>query len=438
MARRPRDPGTGQLDLFLTETEPAPAKTPPPRLVLDPPSPPSPPPPPADPEPQTPTEPDMTSEQPPIPPTDPITDLPPPPDDPPEVAADIRAMFLEEEERQRAEETITIREGKPPLVTGIYRKPRTAAPKPLVLPLADPLRRPSPPPPSSSSASPARPQPAPSTPPPPRPAPPAPPRPSTPPRSPRPSPLAALRTYLSDAPLGPKGLLALLGAILLVALLAWWSGSPKKPAPQEPTLASTDIPSDIPPASPEVPPPADDGGATSTLPPPSLPAPPTPPATATATATATTPAGTPAIGLRIPGATVTLTGDGAWQVRYDAAVFVSADRISVEGMKALKATAAALLKLPDGATITIQGHTDDIPPPPDATGPFRTNADLAAARAAVVQEHLNVFCKRQSRYVFETAAPGTVPAPYPNDTDAHRRLNRTATLRIVPTGRAAD
>ena len=137
MARRPRDPGTGQLDLFLTETEPAPAETPLPRLVLDPPPPP---PPPADPEPPTPSEPDMTPEQPPLPPTDPLADLPPPPDEPPEVAADIRAMFLEEEERQRAEETITIREGKPPLVTGIYRKPRPSAPKPLVLPLADPLR----------------------------------------------------------------------------------------------------------------------------------------------------------------------------------------------------------------------------------------------------------------------------------------------------------
>ena len=105
-------------------------------------------------------------------------------------------------------------------------------------------------------------------------------------------------------------------------------------------------------------------------------------------------------------------------------------------MKALKATSAALLKLSDGATITIQGHTDDIPPPPDATGPFRTNADLAAARADVVREHLNVFCKRQSRYVFETST--TAPAPYPNDTDAHRRLNRTVTLRIVPTNRTAD
>jgi flagellar motor protein MotB len=149
-------------------------------------------------------------------------------------------------------------------------------------------------------------------------------------------------------------------------------------------------------------------------------------------------AGVPATGLRIPGATVTLSGDGAWLVRYDAAVFVSADKISVEGMKALKATAAALLKLADGATITIYGHTDDIPPPPDALGPFRTNADLANARAKVVQDHLTVFCKRQSRYAFEMAAPGTVPAPYPNDTDAHRRLNRTVTLRIVPTGHTAD
>ncbi|MBR3582065.1 MAG: hypothetical protein IKO01_01310, partial [Kiritimatiellae bacterium] len=171
--------------------------------------------------------------------------------------------------------------------------------------------------------------------------------------------------------------------------------------------------------------------------PPAAPAPPAPPAAPTATASATatapaTPPGTPAKGLRIPGATVTLTGDGAWRVQYTDAVFVSSDKISIEGMKALKATAAALLKLPDDVTITIHGHTDDIPPPPDATGPYRTNADLATARAAVAQEHLNVFCKRQSRFTFQVAPPSSSPAPYPNDTPAHRRLNRTITLRIVP------
>ena len=367
----------------------------------------------------------MTPEQPPIPPTDPIADLPPPPDDPPEVAADIRAMFLEEEERQRAEETITIREGKPPLVTGIYRKPRAAVQKPLVMPLADPLRPSAP----AAAPAPARPAPQPERPvppprsPAPRPVPPPSPRPAAP-TAPSRDRFAPLRNFFAGAPLGRKGFLALLGAILLVALLAWWSGAPKNPAPQEPTLASSDLPS--PPEPPqEVPRPAGDGGDTPA--PTSLPASPAPEPPA-ATASATPPA--PAQSLRIPGATVTLSGDGAWLVRYDAAVFVSANLISKEGMAALKATAAALLKLSDGAAVTIYGHTDDIPLPPDASGPFRTNADLAAARADVVREHLNVFCKRQSRYVFETST--TAPAPYPNDTDAHRRLNRTVTLRIVP------
>lgn len=420
----PRRPDPNQLPLFLTP----PPEEPPtqPTLSLDTP----PPAPPSAPSPSVPLPSGNGGEAP----------LPPPPDDPPEVAADIRAMFLEEEERQRAEETITIREGKPPLVTGIYRKPRPTAPKPLVLPLADPLR-PTPPPSTSRPTPPeGRPSAA------PRPQPPAP-RPSTSPatpppprtpRTPRPSPLTALRTYLSDAPLGRKGLLALLASILLVSLLAWWSGRPTPPPPSPaPTLASTDLPS-APPPSPEVPLLAGDGRAP--LPPPTTPAAPASPAppaspTATASATATAPAtppGTPAKGLRIPGATVTLTGDGAWRVQYTDAVFVSSDKISIEGMKALKATAAALLKLPGDVTITIHGHTDDIPPPPDATGPYRTNADLATARATVAQEHLNVFCKRQSRFTFQVAPPSAVPAPYPNDTPAHRRLNRTITLRIVP------
>lgn len=371
----------------------------------------------------------------------PPDDCPPPPDTPPEVAADVRAMFLEEEERQRAEETITIREGRPPLVTGIYRKPRPAAQQPLVMPLAPPSKPAAAPSPASRPVRPPvrpTPTPRPATPPTtwspgrsapekqPSPAPTTLPAAPTGPSSPSPSLLSRLGGFFSGAPLGRKGVFGLLAAILLVAILAWWMGAPKTPAPQEPTLASAP-----PPATPEVPGLAESGGEQ----PSPLATAPTAPAAPTATAAPTAPsapaAPAPAIPLsRIPGATITASADGSWLVRYDDPVFVSTDRISVEGMKALKATAAALLKLPKGAAVTIQGHTDDIPPSPNAQGPFRTNADLAAARAEVVQEHLTVFCKRQSRFAFTTST--TAPAPYPNDTDAHRRLNRTVTLLVAP------
>ncbi|MBR4188691.1 MAG: hypothetical protein IKQ55_01875, partial [Kiritimatiellae bacterium] len=143
MARKRRDPGTGQLDLFSMPDEPAvpppappPPSTPEPAMFPDQPTEPTLPPP-AVPEsnkaPETPKAPEAPQEGPRLT-LVPPDDCPPPPDTPPEVAADVRAMFLEEEERQRAEETITIREGRPPLVTGIYRKPRPAAQQPLVMP----------------------------------------------------------------------------------------------------------------------------------------------------------------------------------------------------------------------------------------------------------------------------------------------------------------
>ena len=250
--------------------------------------------------------------EPPLPPTDPISDLPPPPDDPPEVAADIRAMFLEEEERQRAEETITIREGKPPLVTGIYRKPRIPNQKPLVLPLANPIQRPAPASPAPSARSippherpipPSRPSDVRPVPPPPS---------SSKPRAAYPGRFAAIRNYFAGAKLGRNGLLALLGAIVLVALLAWWSGTRGRAVPQGPAAAldAPVSPVDLPPAdspvSPDTPatgqPDAQDISAATV---PDVPAVPVP---AAPVATASVPAGAPASGLRIPGTTVTLSG----------------------------------------------------------------------------------------------------------------------------------
>ena len=68
-------------------------------------------------------------------------------------------------------------------------------------------------------------------------------------------------------------------------------------------------------------------------------------------------------------------------IQFTAPIFVSTDRISVEGMKALKTLAGRLQTLQSDARVVVTGHTDDVPlsrPTPQ----FQNNADLAAARSA--------------------------------------------------------
>jgi flagellar motor protein MotB len=118
-------------------------------------------------------------------------------------------------------------------------------------------------------------------------------------------------------------------------------------------------------------------------------------------------------------------------IRFDIPVFVSADNISKEGgMDIVNALAAKLRQRKDSLLVTVTGHTDD----EQITNPnakYRTNADLAAARARQVREHLELK-SRNSRLAFREEAAPPEAAPYPNDTPANRRLNRTVTLRIEP------
>lgn len=123
--------------------------------------------------------------------------------------------------------------------------------------------------------------------------------------------------------------------------------------------------------------------------------------------------------------------DGGYEMTFTEPVFVSANYLSSEGVTALKALAVKLVRLKDGARVIVTGHTDDVPlsrPTPE----FRHNADLAAARAKAAMEHLAHYARANKALTFEMREGTIDDAPYPNDSKRNRRLNRTATVRVMP------
>ena len=163
----------------------------------------------------------------------------------------------------------------------------------------------------------------------------------------------------------------------------------------------------------------------------SAPAAPPPVSSVPALAAPVAPAAAPAgPGWEIPGALAVQNG-GAVLIRFTAPVFVSADKISIEGMDALKAVAAKLVALNIGARAIVTGYTDN-EPLTKPTPQFQSNADIAAARAKVAAEHLAQFARAGKGLAFDSRAADLSQAPFPNDTPQNRRLNRTATVQVIP------
>ena len=50
----------------------------------------------------------------------------------------------------------------------------------------------------------------------------------------------------------------------------------------------------------------------------------------------------------------------------------------------------------------------------------------------VAVEHLSAYARANKRLLFEAATGESARAPYPNDTPANRRLNRTVTVQVHP------
>ncbi len=130
---------------------------------------------------------------------------------------------------------------------------------------------------------------------------------------------------------------------------------------------------------------------------------------------------------KVPGFRVTGQADGYFLV-FEQPAFESVDYISKTGMTAIRALAAKLKGLKEGGRVEVTGYTDNVPMS-KPTEKFASNADIARARGAVVAEHLKVFAKN-SGLEFSSTGGEEREAPYPNDTPANRRLNRTATIFV--------
>lgn len=319
-----------------------------------------------------------------------------PQSDPPDVSADVRAVLSDSPEPAE----LAGEDGHPPLRTGIYRRPRRRA-----VPVAEE---------GGSGQAPA-------------------PRRDHPGARFAPGRLAGrAREWFSGAELDWRMGAMVGAAVLLVAAVAYWSARPGGGDPEPGTTvdlaelrkeaAAAKQEASGPVAGPSAP-----AAAVAAAPAEE------PPAPAQASAgPAPAPAGGKELDLKIAGAEISREGTD-YVLKFTDPVFVSADYISPEGMRALKALGAKLAAMPAGGNVTVVGHTDNVPLGRPTTQ-FRSNADLAKARAKVAGEHLMHFARANQGLAFEMRGGAEGEAPYPNDTPRNRRLNRTATVRIAPAG----
>lgn len=308
--------------------------------------------------------------------------LPPSSGNPPDVAADVRAVLSESDQFRADEAAPQGGEHRPLPRTGIYHRPqRQAAPPPV-------------------ASQPAAPRPA---------------TPSAPrkPEAPRIPLTQRIRAWFAGVELDRRMVSLVLTLVVLVALIAFWTALPA--GEEVPATAAGEEAQE----SEVIEPAAQEPPAAAPVPTP-VPAP------------AATPAPAPVLAAdwKIPGTETVLNG-GAYLVRFNDPVFVSADKISVEGMRALKAVGAKLSALKGRARVVVTGYTDDVPLT-KPTDQFKDNADIAAARAKVAVEHLALFARANKGLVFEAQTGIPSQAPYPNDSPQNRRLNRTATVQVIP------
>ena len=293
---------------------------------------------------------------------------------PPDVASEVRAVLSDSGPARPVEEAGAGGAEKPPLRTGVYHRPqRTAAP----------LAPPAPPPPRA-------------------------------PAEPRIPLLARIREWFAGVELDRRMIALVLVLCALVGLIGFWSASPRGETAQTEPVPEAAPETVAAPAAPPSPAPGPMAAAPA----------PAPAAAAPAPALA-------ASDWKIPGTTVLKIENGGQLVRFDDPVFVSADKISVEGMRALKAVAAKLVSLKSGARVVVTGYTDN-EPLTKTTDRFKSNADIAAARAQVAKAHLEQFARANKVLVFEARPGEPAQAPFPNDSPQNRRLNRTATVQVFP------
>lgn len=294
-----------------------------------------------------------------------------PPSTPPlDVSAEVRAVLSGSEPRPAEDNIAPDGTIKPPLRTGIYRRPQRRKP-----PTPDPAPR------------------------------------SAAPRSPDPLKTRIL-DWVAEVEIDRRLVALVIVLVVVVALVAFWSACPRSAE-----VGTTVDLREIQDAS------LVDAGAASAVPAKPSPASQSP-------ARAPSPKAPVAADWKVAGAEITVV-DGGYGVRFNDPVFVSANYLSSEGMTALKALAVKLVAMKGGVRVIVTGHTDDIPlsrPTPE----FQNNADLAAARAKVAMDHLVHYARANKALTFEMRTGTIADAPYPNDSNRNRRLNRTATVQVMP------
>ena len=300
--------------------------------------------------------------------------LPPSPGTPPDVAADVRAELSESGQVRPFEAAAQSGAARPTLRTGVYQRPHH--------PVAPPPPRPPAPPPRQASG-------------------------------PRISPFQHIRDWFAGVEMDRRMVSLVAVLAVLVALIAFWTAGPRNGKGKPGTMVNLDEMQTAP-----------EPASASPVPVPAVPSP------AVAATVPAAPAVTGATDWKIPG-TETVMNGGAYLVRFNDPVFVSADKISLEGWAALKAVAAKLVTLKAGARVIVTGYTDN-EPLTKPTPQFQSNADIAAARAKVAVEHLTQFARASKGLTFEARTGEPSQAPYPNDTPQNRRLNRTATVQVIP------
>ncbi len=306
--------------------------------------------------------------------------LPPSGTPPPDVAADVRAVLSDSGQARTADGPEADAEARPPLRTGIYHRPRRAAVPPPEVAV------------SEASA----------------------------PAEPREPAGKALRAWLAGVDWDRRMMALLAVSLVVVALIGFWTGCPRHGEEPVATAEGEEV---LPTAEPETPAPAP------MSPTPVVESAPSVPVAAPAPAV---PAALPAVDWKVAGTVATENG-GAVMLRFSDPLFVSAANISIEGMRALKAVAAKLVEMKAPARVVVTGYTDN-EPLSKPTARFRSNADIAAARAKTAADHLAQFARANPGLAFEVVTGDPAEAPFPNDTPQNRRLNRTATVQILPAG----
>lgn len=134
-----------------------------------------------------------------------------------------------------------------------------------------------------------------------------------------------------------------------------------------------------------------------------------------------------ACGGPFPGADVDAIGaiGSTLRLSFDAAVLFDFDRFALkpEAQTALTAAAARIAEYP-GASVTIEGHTDD-------TGTAAYNMKLSQARAESVRAFLLSRPELKGRTIAATGLGATRPVT-PNETEEGRQQNRRVEVVVSP------